>query len=179
MKEHIEEFKSLMIIICDLTGKRMSETLFTIYTEALEPIGLEIVNQTLKKYILIGKFPSIVDIQKDLGVPTFEPLSSEEVARNDLTVLMEAARKDGWNNPQRAKERMGEKTWAYVQACGGWVTFLESIEGDNQPAIMAQLRESLKAFKHKENIVEYEKLYPAVTNLIEPRDVVKALKGIQ
>jgi len=174
-----ENMAKMLVALADVCGKRLNETAMEIYIMELTPLGIDRVNKALKKFFLLNKWPSVVDIQKELGCSPVEPLSTEEIARNDLTVLMEAARKDGWNNPQRAKERVGEKIWAYVQACGGWVTFLEGIEGDNQPAIQAQLRESLKAFKHKEARQQYESLSGNILDLIEPRDVAKALKSTQ
>ena len=174
-----ETMARLFVALADVCGKKLNETAMEIYMNELTPLGIDRVNKALKKFFLLNKWPSVVDIQKELGCSPVEPLSTEEIARNDLTVLMEAARKDGWNNPQRAKERVGEKIWAYVQACGGWVTFLEGIEGDNQPAIQAQLRESLKAYKHKEARQQYESLSGNILDLIEPRDVAKALKSTQ
>ena len=174
-----ETMVKMLIALADVCGKRMNDTAMEIYVKELESFGVERVNRVLKTFFIKNKWPSVYDIQKELGCAPVEPLSQDEIARNDLTILMEAVRKDGWNQPERARERVGPRIWAYVQACGGWVTFTESIEGDNQPAIQAQLRESLKAFKHREDRQQYENLPGSVSDLIQPRDVVKALKSTQ
>lgn len=84
-----------------------------------------------------GFFPGINDILNSINDDDF---ASEEAMR-----IIGAISKFGYNNVDRAKAYLGERSWEVIKEIGGWEVFCETVTTDNIPSYRAQLRDSIKS----------------------------------
>jgi hypothetical protein len=148
MSEKLSQIKKILVALGVYYNKELSSELFEMYAEDLEDLSLEEILLAVK---LIRKdpskrfFPLPAEIrEKVLG-------NEQQEAVNAAGRIVEAMAKYGYTNPEKAKEYMGDLSWAIVKREGGWQSLCERTKNDELPILKAQWREMAKAIK-TENI---------------------------
>jgi hypothetical protein len=121
----------------------------SIYVDDLERFPVEQVKVVLRDAFRRRKMPSVVEIIEALeGKPP--ELTTRDEASEVADRIAAAIERDGYTNPTRARERIGELGWVVVEQCGGWSVLCRSVESyDQLPTFKAQWRTSAEAAAKK------------------------------
>ena len=123
----------------------LDEEMIGMYDQMLSRFGYERLCGALEHLILDrdtnDPFPSIKQIRAVLD-PKADP---EQLAILAANAIQERIVKDGWTNPERARERMGELAWSVVQASGGWESVCRGATDQNKQTSIAQWTKLAKA----------------------------------
>jgi hypothetical protein len=142
-EERIEVGKAYMAVgFCygaDISQQRLAAVL-----NALEDLPHRLVIEFLNNWSKQAKFarppfPSEIRLQL-VGVPP----DDDQVARDIATRMIGAVRRHGHNNPDDAREFMGEIGWQIIRRMGGWDQFSRNLMNDQHPTYLAQFRELAK-----------------------------------
>lgn len=133
--------------IAQLSQRPITSEIYTIYTEKLLKLYKpEVVLKALDKIIEQtgsgDKWPSIRDIVNVIAPPENDDAWCTLEAQKALGAIA----KFGWPNEDRARTYLGEFTWDAVKhRFGGWRSFCESVNHQNETSHLAQIRNGIKA----------------------------------
>lgn len=133
----VQIIKTLMIM-ADLFEREISEEAAALLVSDLSEYPEDRVLHALTRCRKeLSRFPTVSDIV-DRIAPEERPETKAVLIAHSI---VEAVSKDGWTNPDRAKERMGEEAWRVVSMAGGWNTVCETLTDRNKPTLIAQWRD--------------------------------------
>lgn len=134
-----ENLTSKIIALAAYYRETISTDQLLMYAEDLQCLSFEELSIAIKSYRMNpkNKFFPLPSALIDLVRP-FE--SNEDEGRLAAAKIIGAISKFGWNNPDKAREFIGEVGWNAIQILGGWTALCESTDDDNKSTVSAQLR---------------------------------------
>lgn len=157
-----DKFSNTLVMLADLTGKNMTEQLYDIYLYALEPLGLDRVNQVMMKYVEKMRFPSIEDIRREFNISSECP-DEDQVARLFTEKVIKAMNDIGHYRVKDAENHFTKEEWSTIDAYGGWsqITLIDDTE-----RFRPQFREFAKAYTKNEKFNAFKSLNPETKNIL-------------
>lgn len=148
----VGEKKTLMMLFsqyAEIFNRNLSAQTLATLVESLVDLPYSQVYSTLSDWLKSNQaFPMPAQIREIIcpGV------TGKDEAIDAVNRIMSAISSCGYNNPDRAKEKVGELGWAAVQRFGGWSQLCQSVTSyDIEPTIRAQLRELITVL-HKKSL---------------------------
>lgn len=132
----VQVIKKLLLGLAEYYGINLTPNQLSMYAEDLEDLDPQAMGAAIKRLRRTEQFfpkPGIIR-QAILGNDRDEAIEASNR-------IVEAMAKFGWNNPDRAREFVGELGWRVVEREGGWRALCERTENDDLPALKAQWRE--------------------------------------
>lgn len=130
----------------------LSEFDLELYGEEAKKLGWEnavaAVTSIYRDTAQHGRFPSFNDLAERAN-PT--GLSDEDMAKEAAALILNAVRTCGYNQPEKAKLRVGGLGWRVVETLGGWEAVTNIPHDSAIPVLSAQWRELALSLlrKHK------------------------------
>lgn len=134
------EIAKIIIALGEYYSRVLSENQIAMYVEDLIDLEPQQLIESIKKYRLDPKnefFPLPVKLKAMIG----QAQSPDDLSRDTASKIIAAVSKYGWNNPERARDYIGDLGWEIVKRQGGWMNLCESLTYDNQGIYQAQWRE--------------------------------------
>lgn len=130
--------------MANLHSKDISEEGAELLVRVLEKYPEEFVMQALSRCTLeLPKFPTISEIIERM--PGEHSITPDQEATLIANKIIARIGLDGYTNPHRARERIGEVGWqAILQSYGSWEAIC-SLKADQLPSARAQLEKLVKA----------------------------------
>lgn len=135
-----EQISEIIFALGEYYDKNLTQNQIAMYVEDLIDLDATQLVEAIKRYRLDPKndrFPLPVKLKAMIG----QAVSPDDAARDASSRIIAAVAKYGWNNPDRARDYVGELGWEIVKRQGGWMNLCESLTYDNQGMLQAQWRE--------------------------------------
>lgn len=112
---------------------------------ALKVWDLDTFRTNLNKVIMFHENKILLS-RKQIQAALPDPEKDDDAdAVRIADLIIERVSRDGANNHERARARIGEIGWAAIGGARGWGDFCRSLNSNNVGTIRAQLRQSVKA----------------------------------
>lgn len=144
------EIAKIIVALAEYYSRTLSTNQIAMYVEDLIDLEPQQLVDAVKKYRLDPKnefFPLPVKLKAMIG----QASSPDDFARDAASRILAAVSKYGWNNPERARDYVGELGWEIVKRQGGWMNICESLTYDNKGIYQAQWRELAIAVQRSGN----------------------------
>jgi len=124
----------------------LTKEMVAMYDRLLRDLGYPTLCRALERIMAERNsrdpFPAIKEI-RNLIQPV---VSDEDQAMVTADLIIQAVRRDGWVNPDRAKIRMGEVGWAVVGGAAGYQALCSNLDGKNENSYRRQFSELARAY---------------------------------
>lgn len=145
-RKHVQK---LMVVLAEVYNRQISQAAIGVMADALMDLDGAAVVTALKKYISDPNskgFPMPGQIRSMVS----PEMSSDQLAVEAASKIVEAMAKFGWTNADNARTFMGEIAWDVVTREGGWTALCERTNNDDLPFLKSQWRELAKvvAIRH-------------------------------
>lgn len=136
-----KEVANTLLYLSEIYSKEFSKQAFTFMLDSIEHLPAEKILLALKKYVRDPSSKFFPMPGQIIAMVEDKP-NDRDVAVNVVNRIIEAQSKHGWNNPEKAREHVGEIGWLVVKANGGWQQMCESTSNDDLTIHRAQWRDS-------------------------------------
>jgi hypothetical protein len=124
--------------IGELHGRTISKDTLITMVNSFNDLNFGQVHSVMQGWLMNGThFPLPAHIRQKV-VPQMD---DKDNAIDAVNRIIAAVSRFGWTNSQSAKEFMGELAWETCTRFGGWKSLCETLCGENEGILRAQLRE--------------------------------------
>lgn len=173
----VQQLKAYLALTAAYYGKQLDDAVIAMYAEDLADLPLAEVKRAI---VLLRRDESIrhCPLPAQIRARLAPAETAEDQARIAEASVHLAISRFGWNNPELAKEHMGELAWEGVKRSGGWREVCEQADGGISRAQMRNLLEAIYRSAQAGRLEERPALPEGPGRLLESlQPVFKALPG--
>ena len=127
-------------------GKQLSPQALVLMVDSLDDLAPGDVLRVLREWVKRNKsFPMPSDLREAI-TPVVSDLDD---GRDIASRVIKSIARYGWNNPEAAKNYIGEIGWECVSRMGGWVTLCQELSDENRGILVAHIRDLAVTLKKK------------------------------
>lgn len=130
----------LVFALGEYYSKQLTETQLRMYAEDLSAYAVNDISEAIKKY-RCNPANEFFPLPAKLITLIKPHMDDKDNAIDAVNRIIAAVSRFGWTNSQSAKEFMGELAWETCNRFGGWKSLCETLCGENEGILRAQLRE--------------------------------------
>ena len=130
--------------LAEIYDKKITNDLMKIWNAVLQELTEEELAKGIKAYVLDPKHEFFPKPGQIYGLARPQGNKEEEAALivDRIFFALSSYGKDSYGT-RRAREKIGELGWLYIENQGGWDQFGSGVENDSVPTLKSQARKSI------------------------------------